>query len=631
MLDRYCTQLRFPHIFILTFALLFLGSTGVFGQVTYNGNGNTGFGGVLGPGSLELSDDGATVTVTFNKGGADFSDELVIYIDSKSGGVESTANFTDTGDPIRQAISGFNGSTRSTVNFPSGFKADYAIGADVASSGFAGLWELVENGSHTFLSSVGISPSSDVASSTYTLSFDFSQIATSAGPESFSFVVTYLNSGSTFRSDEAIGDGIGSGNPGENSVSFDTYFQYSSGSEGGAAVTAQEGNWSDVSTWANGNVPLTEDAVTIDHDVTLDQDATLSSLAVNSGNTVTGSGGGNIITLTNQGMLTNNGTFDAIIEATRTVNNPSSGVNVAGLGAVINTSANLGDVTVTRGHTVQQNGGGNSSIERYYDINPSQNNSGLSATLTFNYADSELNGLTEGDLTFFTSDDGGTSWTQAGFDSRDVSANTVTLSGIQSFSRWTLGSESNPLPVELTTFEARQSEDGAALQWTTASETNNSGFAVQHAEGEGSFERTGWVDGSGTTTETQNYRFSVDDLSAGTHRFRLKQVDLDGSAHYSEVNTLTIRPEGPVAIERVSPHPVQSTSTVRLTARESGPVTVALYDVLGRRVETVHDGQVSANQPEQFTINAGSLSAGTYFLRVTGESFTESQRITVAP
>ena len=188
------------------------------------------------------------------------------------------------------------------------------------------------------------------------------------------------------------------------------------------------------------------------------------------------------------------------------------------------------------------------------------------------------------------------------------------------------------LPVELASFEIQQTtKEEAVLDWKTTSETNNSGFAVQHAVGEGSFERTGWVDGSGTTTETQNYRFSVDDLSAGTHRFRLKQVDLDGTAHYSEVNTLTIRPDGPVAIERVSPHPVQSTSTVRLTARESGSVTVALYDVLGRRVQTVHDGQVAANQPEQFTINAGSLSAGTYFLRVTGESFTESQRITVAP
>jgi hypothetical protein len=67
-----------------------------------------------------------------------------------------------------------------------------------------------------------------------------------------------------------------------------------------------------------------------------------------------------------------------------------------------------------------------------------------------------------------------------------------------------------------------------------------------------------------------------------------------------------------------------------VTARESGPVTVSLYDVLGRRVKTLHQGRVAANQPETFTVNAASLAAGTYFLRVQGESFTETKRVTVA-
>ena len=313
MLTRHCSQFHVVKLFILTVALFVFGGTEALGQVTYNGNGNTGFGGVLGPGSFDISDDGTTVTLTFNKGSDDFNDALVVYIDSESGGVASTSSFTDTGDNSRQAVSGYDGSNRSTVNFPAGFRPDFAISANVNSSdaNFNNLFGLVENGSHSFVDVVNINPSSGVGNSTYTMTFDFSEINTSSGTESFSFVATYLNEGSAFRSDEAIGDGIGSGNPGQNPVTFDTYFQYSSGDEGGLATTAQTGNWSDAATWTNGNVPLSGDDVVINHDVTLNTDATVSALTISSGNAFTGSDGTNshTLTVTNGGTFTNNGTF----------------------------------------------------------------------------------------------------------------------------------------------------------------------------------------------------------------------------------------------------------------------------------------------------------------------------------
>ena len=316
MLTRYCNQHRFAQAFILAFAFLVFGGAEAFGQSTsYSGNGNNGFGGALGTGSFDISDDGTTVTLTFNRGSGNFNDALVVYIDSESGGPSNTSNFTDTGDPSRQAVSGYNGSSRSTVNFPVGFRPDFAISANVNGSdpNFNNLFDLAENGSHTFVDGVNINPSSGVGNSTYTMKFDFSEINTSSGTESFSFVATYLNEGSAFRSDEAIGDGISGGNPGSNPVTFDTYFQYSSGDEGGLAATAATGDWSNAATWMNGNVPLSGDDVEINHDVTLDTDATVRNLTVANGNTFTGSDGTNgyTLTVTNGGTLTNNGTFTA--------------------------------------------------------------------------------------------------------------------------------------------------------------------------------------------------------------------------------------------------------------------------------------------------------------------------------
>jgi hypothetical protein len=164
------------------------------------------------------------------------------------------------------------------------------------------------------------------------------------------------------------------------------------------------------------------------------------------------------------------------LTATRDLNAPSQ-ADPAGLGIEISSGKNLGTTTITRGHTLQT-GNNNQSIARFYDIAPTTN-SGLGATLTFNYNDDELNGLSESALEFFRSSNSGTDWSERGQDGRDANANTVTLSGIDALSRWTLASENSPLPVELASFEGVATDGSARLTWQTATETNNAGFDVQ--------------------------------------------------------------------------------------------------------------------------------------------------------
>lgn len=132
------------------------------------------------------------------------------------------------------------------------------------------------------------------------------------------------------------------------------------------------------------------------------------------------------------------------ITATRDINAPAD-ENVAGMGAVITSSANLGSTAIHRGHA-QQTGTGNLSILRYYDIIP-VNNAGLNATLDFYYDDSELNGLTENNFLLFSSTDGGNTWIKQG-GTVTAAINIVTKAGISSFSRWTVGDSSNPLGVQ---------------------------------------------------------------------------------------------------------------------------------------------------------------------------------------
>jgi hypothetical protein len=194
---------------------------------TWSGNGNTGFGGPVGNGSLTFTDNGTTVSGTFTPGNNGFGNNvLVLYIDSIAGGFSDTSGFADANDGNRKAISGFDGgSNRSLLTFESGFSPDYAIAlAPGGSENFGGLWQLANGGNNSlpFVSSVNMNPTGAGAPS-YTFSFSLSSIGVSPGG-SFELFGTYI-SDTGYRSTEAIA-GNDSGTQGWNpftQTSFVTY------------------------------------------------------------------------------------------------------------------------------------------------------------------------------------------------------------------------------------------------------------------------------------------------------------------------------------------------------------------------------------------------------------------------
>jgi hypothetical protein len=185
----------------LGFAVLGLGSLG-HADVIYNGNGMTGFGGPVGPGNVDISDDGTNITLTLNRGPGSLNDDLVIYIDSVAGGFPDTSTFFDNGDGGRTAISGFNGGnpSRTLVTFPSGFEADYALSIE---NSFIGLFGLASGGNNSLNYITGQGQSGNNNAPTFTITFPITALGITAG-QSFNFVGT-LDASSAYRSNEAIG------------------------------------------------------------------------------------------------------------------------------------------------------------------------------------------------------------------------------------------------------------------------------------------------------------------------------------------------------------------------------------------------------------------------------------------
>ncbi len=184
------------------------------------------------------------------------------------------------------------------------------------------------------------------------------------------------------------------------------------------------------------------------------------------------------------------------------------------------------------------------------------------------------------------------------------------------------------IPVELVSFTGTANGTDVALNWETASETNNAGFEVQMQDGE-NWNALGFVDGHGTTTEAQTYSFTAGDIPIGTHAFRLKQIDFDGVFEYSGEVEVTIETPGSHVLSSAYPNPFNPQSQFTLAVAQEQHVTAELFNTLGQRVAVLFNGTVEANQSQLVTIDGAGLASGTYVVLVNGENFSDALSVTL--
>ena len=77
------------------------------------------------------------------------------------------------------------------------------------------------------------------------------------------------------------------------------------------------------------------------------------------------------------------------------------------------------------------------------------------------------------------------------------------------------------------------------------------------------------------------------------------------------------------------PNPFNPQTQFTLTVTEEQHVRVEVYNLLGRRVKVLHDGRLAAEQTHTFTFEASNIPSGIYLIRVTGEQFSATQRVTL--
>ncbi|MEW6510841.1 MAG: T9SS type A sorting domain-containing protein [Bacteroidota bacterium] len=194
------------------------------------------------------------------------------------------------------------------------------------------------------------------------------------------------------------------------------------------------------------------------------------------------------------------------------------------------------------------------------------------------------------------------------------------------------------LPVQIVSFTASipPSGSGVLLEWSTVSEVNNFGFQVERgSEAHGSFQTVagGFVAGHGTTLVPQRYSWLDGSVPVGTWYYRLNQIDLDGSSHPTDavrvsVTTGVVAELGPAEFRlwKNYPNPFNPTTTIAYTLPTRLPVTLSIYDVLGRKVATLVD-EVQDAGLHRAVFSGSGIASGTYFCRLAAGNFTASQRI----
>jgi len=78
------------------------------------------------------------------------------------------------------------------------------------------------------------------------------------------------------------------------------------------------------------------------------------------------------------------------------------------------------------------------------------------------------------------------------------------------------------------------------------------------------------------------------------------------------------------------PNPFNADSRFNLEVARTQDVKIELFDVLGRSVQVLHNGALTAGADHEFAIRGADLPNGVYLVRAVGEEFKETRTVTLA-
>lgn len=183
-----------------------------------------------------------------------------------------------------------------------------------------------------------------------------------------------------------------------------------------------------------------------------------------------------------------------------------------------------------------------------------------------------------------------------------------------------------PLPVELASFTSIVNNNNITLNWTTTSETNNSGFDIERSIINGSWTKIDNVAGNGTTTNNHSYSFTDKNVASGNYSYRLKQIDFNGNFEYFNLsNEVIIGIPAKFYLAQNYPNPFNPSTKISYDLPVDGKVSLKIFDMSGKEVAVL----INEIQPAgYYSVDYNSnLASGVYFYSLSANNFTATKKM----
>ena len=182
----------------------------------------------------------------------------------------------------------------------------------------------------------------------------------------------------------------------------------------------------------------------------------------------------------------------------------------------------------------------------------------------------------------------------------------------------------SPLPVELSSFTSLVNNNNVLLEWTTASEMNNSGFQIQRRyardETPDDWNVVEFINGHGTTTTPNNYNFTDKNLQSGKYKYRLKQIDFNGNFEYHNLSDeVVIGVPDKFSLSQNYPNPFNPGTKIYYDLPIPNYVVLKVYDLSGKEVMTLVNENQNAGRYE-VNFDGSNLASGAYYYRLESGS-----------
>lgn len=170
----------------------------------------------------------------------------------------------------------------------------------------------------------------------------------------------------------------------------------------------------------------------------------------------------------------------------------------------------------------------------------------------------------------------------------------------------------NVLPIRVNNFNAVLSNNIVNLSWQVNSQPNLDRFEIECSKDGSLFHSITTIKHVDIGT-VKDYNYSHNYINKGKNFYRLKMVDKDGKAIYSDIRMVEYNFNDTIAI---FPNPVIDVIHVNTSSNQQN-----IYRVLDVKGRAVLQGQLNSNK----IIGVKSLSGGVYMLQVNGQSIRFSK------